>query len=157
MLLPPILFILRSTFCSHYNYNRTSFFRTSLIRISVYRDSESGRPTNKFKQCAPRELPEMPDRWQSRLVNTVFSELLSGISISEQFCRSKQKHNVSKLKIISFCVITMRLTRKFNLLCHKDGYFTLFALPKHICVIRTFSLSGQVPTPSSLERRGSSV
>ena len=48
---------------------RPLFFRTSLIWISVYPDSESGRPTNKFKQ---RVLPEMPNRWLLTLVNTVF-------------------------------------------------------------------------------------
>ena len=39
----------------------------------------------------------------------------------------------------------------------KDGYFNLFALHKHIWVIQTFSLPGQVPAPSSPEKRESSV
>ena len=38
----------------------------------------------------------------------------------------------------------------------KDGYFILFVLHKYICVIRTFSLSGQAPAPSSSKKRGSS-
>ena len=39
----------------------------------------------------------------------------------------------------------------------KDGYFNLFGLHKHIWVIQTFSLPGQVPAPSSPEKRESSV
>ena len=43
-------------------YIQPSFFCAWLIRISVNADSESRRPTNEFKQRAPRVLPEMPDR-----------------------------------------------------------------------------------------------
>ena len=46
------------------------------FRISVYPDSESGRPTNEFKQSAPRLLPEMPDRWLLTLVNTAFCQIV---------------------------------------------------------------------------------
>ena len=53
-------------------YTRPLIFRASLIRISVYPDSESGRPTNEFKQHTPRVLPEMPDTWPATLVNTMF-------------------------------------------------------------------------------------
>ena len=39
----------------------------------------------------------------------------------------------------------------------ENDYFSLFTLHKHICVIWTFSLTGQIPAPSSPEKRGSSV
>ena len=39
----------------------------------------------------------------------------------------------------------------------KNGYLILFALHEYICVIRTFSLSGQVLAPCSPEKRGSSA
>ena len=38
-----------------------------------------------------------------------------------------------------------------------NGYFILFALHIYICVIRTFSLSGQIPAPSNLEKQEWSV
>ena len=73
--------------CFFLRYIRPLFFRTSLIRISVYPVSESGWPTNVFEQRAPRVLPEMRDRWLPTLVNRVLS------GIREQFRHSLQKHN----------------------------------------------------------------
>ena len=56
-------------------YTQPSFFQASLIWISVYPDSEPGRPTNEFKQRTPPMLQEMADRWLPRLVNTVFCQI----------------------------------------------------------------------------------
>ena len=79
--LHPIVTTFLNLFCDWFNFitstvlhsRRTRpFFRTSLIRISVDPDSEYGRPTNEFKQRAPRVMPEMPDRWLPTLVNMMF-------------------------------------------------------------------------------------
>ena len=51
------------------------FFRTSLIRVLVYREREFERRTNIFNQRAPYVLPEMLDRWLPTLVNTVFFQV----------------------------------------------------------------------------------
>ena len=65
----------------------------------------SGRPTNKFKQRAPRVLPKMPDKLLSTLVNTVLRRVFVGSGI---FCRSVQKHGVSERKIISLYELTVK-------------------------------------------------
>ena len=54
-------------------------------------DSESGQPTNEFKQRASRVLPERPDRWLPRLVNTAFCQV-SGINLF-QILRPCTKNN----------------------------------------------------------------
>ena len=64
----------------------------------------SGRPTNEFKQHAPRVLSEMPD------TDACQHGVLSGIS--EQFCGSVQKHNASKRKITSFYEVTVKIYTK---------------------------------------------
>ena len=79
-------------------YTRFSFFRTTLIRISVYPDSEFGRPTNEFKQRALGVLLEMPDRWLPTLVNTEFCWACFAVKAPQVFLQKKANNKPKQTK-----------------------------------------------------------
>ena len=116
-----------------YCYTRPSFFRISLIRISVIRTvSPDGRQINSTTR-ASRTARNARYRPATDARNHRVSS-----GISEQFRCFVQKHKVSERKIISSMRKQWKHKRKFNLLCHISEIYCLEGLLHFNCITQIY-------------------